>query len=153
MEVISRTGIVQAVSLTRNSFEMNGEWYNLDKGTTAEEKKKVIDELTDIFAGDTIGVSCNDKRFYKKIWKVSSKPKITKDTPQDKVVNIDSIIKNKGEVWGKCFNKIHKEFMEEQHGKKYNEKEIRLTEGGVMSILPSVNSLFIEVNKTIREKR
>jgi len=147
MEVISRTGIVQAVSLTRNSFEMNGEWYNLDKGTTAEEKKKVIDELTDIFAGDTIGVSCNDKRFYKKIWKVSSKPKITKDTPPEKVWDVDTVVKDKGDIWKKCFTQI----IGSLDVKGELTKEDQLNLWGMFT--PSINSLFIETNKTIRERR
>ena len=141
MEEEYSIGIVEAISIPKLSFMMGREWYNLDNKIIGEDKTKIQTILTDIHKGDKINVTANDKRFYTKISKIEVSEEHKLDT-----IGVDAIIKYKGEIWGKCFDKIHSEYHNCVDNKEITNEEIAI-------LMPSVNSLFISVNQSLNRIR
>lgn len=120
-----------------------GKWYNIEKGLDDKTKQTIENILGDIYKGDTAILKLNDKGNFFYVYKVKSKPEERKITSKD-VPLLDNIVKEKGDIWQKCLLTILS---------KLPSQEEKMTPEFLDAILPSTNSLFIETNKTLRERR
>lgn len=142
-------GIVESVSTKYIGVKVNGNWYNIDKKLDKNKKdyiEKVIGE--EIFKGDKVMLKVNEEGDFFYIYKPKNKTKKPEEQEVEQVDQWREVVEKKGEIWKKCFNRIHNLAGIEKLPKE-DKKKIELFE----AILPSVNSLFIETNRELRSQK
>jgi hypothetical protein len=123
--------LVKAVS-TKNLgiCDNHNNWYNIEKDLDDIIKKDIELTLADIQNGDKVSLKLNENGNFFEVSKIETKPE-----EQETVTKVDTIIKDRGEVWKKCFDTI------KSHAGNVENLE---------TIMPSVNSLFIETCRSMR---
>ena len=124
-------GKAQNISTKNLGIQINNTWYNVDKNEPEETKEAIRKLLGQLNKGDDITLNVNEEGKIITIYKIGKV-----ENPSTETTNIDKIIDDVGKIWTKCYNKIL-----ELTGEDNPELEW---------YMPSVNSMFIEVNKRLR---